>query len=96
MRVDLLTVRTVRGSSVIVRCSGRGCPRKGAVSTRARGKLVRLRWLERRLRTGTRIYVSVTVPGTIGRYEKIVLRKRKKPLRRMLCLFPGDTRPKKC
>ena len=96
VRVDLLTVRTVRGSSVIVRCSGRGCPRKGAVSTRARGKLVRLRWLERRLRTGTRIYVSVTVPGAIGRYEKIVLRKRKKPLRRMLCLFPGDTRPKKC
>ena len=61
------------------------------MSTRANdGKLVRLRWLERRLRAGTRIYFAVTVPGTIGRYEKIVLRKRKRPLRRMQCLCPGD------
>ena len=31
VRLDLLTVKTVRGATVKVRCSGRGCPRKTAI-----------------------------------------------------------------
>jgi PKD repeat protein len=96
VRVDLLTVRTVRGANVKVRCAGRGCPRTKAVSTRASATLVRVRWLERRLRTGTRIYIAVTAPGSIGRYEKILLRSRKEPLRSMLCLYPGQRKARKC
>ncbi len=96
VRVDLLTIRTIQGATVKIRCSGSGCPRKTAVSTRARKALVRVRWLERRLRTGTRLYVAVTKPGFIGRYERILLRRKKEPLRRMSCLYPGESTARKC
>jgi PKD repeat protein len=96
VRLDLFTVRAIEGATVRVRCVGRSCPRRKAVSTRARGPLVRVRWLERRLRVGTRIYVSITYPGTIGRYERITLRRKKKPRRHMSCLYPNDPQPRKC
>jgi PKD repeat protein len=96
VRVDLLTVRTSQGTTVKVRCKGRGCPRKTAVSTRDRAALVRVRWLERRLPAGTRLYVAITRPGFIGRYERILLRRKKEPLRRMLCVWPDDPKPRKC
>ena len=96
VRVDLLTVRTTQGVTVKVRCNGKGCPRKTAVSTRARQALVRVRWLERRLRAGTRLYVAVTKPGFIGRYERILLRRKKEPLRRMSCLYPEESTARKC
>jgi PKD repeat protein len=96
VRVDLLTVRADEGVTVKIRCSGKGCPRKTAVSTRARAVLTRVRWLERRLPAGTRLYVAVTQPGFIGRYERILLRRKKEPLRRELCLWPDDPKPRKC
>jgi PKD repeat protein len=95
-RIDLFYVRTTKGTSVRVLCRGKACPRKKATSTQAKGKLVRLRWLERRLRRGTRIIIEVTAPGRIGRVETIVLRKNKKPLRRERCLWPDETQPRKC
>jgi PKD repeat protein len=97
IRLDLLTVKALRGATVKVRCAGKGCPRNKAVSTRSGKKqLVRLRWLERRMRPGTRIFVAVTYPGKIGRYERIVLRKRNEPLRRMQCLYPNEPAPRAC
>jgi PKD repeat protein len=96
IRLDLLTVKTLKGATIKVRCSGKGCPRRKAVSTRANDGLVRLRWLERRLRPGTHIYLAITYPGKIGRYERILLRKRKRPLRRMQCLWPGEPGPRAC
>jgi hypothetical protein len=97
IRLDLLTVKVLRGATVRVRCAGKGCPKRKAVSTQSGKKqLVRLRWLERRLRPGTRLYLAITYPGKIGRYERILLRKRKEPLRRMQCLYPGEPAPRAC
>jgi PKD repeat protein len=96
VRLDLLTVRTIKGATVKVRCSGRGCPRRKAVSTRARGTLVRLRWLERRLPTGTRLFVAITYPNKIGRYERILLRPKHRPRRHMSCLYPGEPKARAC
>ncbi len=97
IRVDLLTVSRLRkGATVKVRCSGKGCPRRKAVSTRANDGLVRLRWLERRLRPGTRLYFAITYPGKIGRYTRILLRKRKEPTRRTQCLWPGEPKARTC
>jgi PKD repeat protein len=96
IRLDLLTVKTLRGATVKVRCSGKGCPRRRAVSTRASKGLVRLRWLERRLRPGTHLFVAITYPNKIGRYERILLRRNKRPLRRMQCLWPGEPKARAC
>jgi PKD repeat protein len=95
-RIDLLTVRTLAGALVKARCSGRDCPKRKATSTRSNGRLVRVRWLERRLRAGTRIFIAVTMPSSIGRYETILLRKNKRPQRRTLCIWPGEAKPRKC
>jgi hypothetical protein len=95
-RVDLFSVKTIAGALVRARCKGRGCPRRSISSTTSRGRVVRLRWLEHRLRRGTRVYIAVTVPGRIGRYEAIIMRSGKKPLRRTRCLYPGVAKPRKC
>ena len=96
VRVDLLTVKTVKGATVKVRCSGKGCPRKTAISMPARQSVVRVRWLERRMHTGTRLYVAITRPGYIGRYVRILLRPKKRPLRRASCLYPNEPKPREC
>ena len=96
VRIDLFSVKTVPGTTVRVRCIGRGCPRRKASSTRARTKLVRLRWLERRMRTGTRIVVAITQPGHIGLHTTITLRKEKRPLRKIRCLYPDQATPTRC
>jgi hypothetical protein len=96
IRVDLLTVKVRKGATVKVRCSGKSCPRRRAVSTRVNDGLVRLRWLERRLRPGTRLYFAITYPGKIGRYERILLRKGKRPARNTKCLWPGEPKARAC
>jgi hypothetical protein len=96
VRIDLLSIRTPSGTSVKVRCIGKGCPRRKASSTRAKGGLLRLRWLERRLRPGTRIVIAITKPDRIGQYTTFTLRKKKKPVRKELCLYPGQAKATRC
>ncbi len=95
-RIDLLSIRTPIGTTVKVKCVGKGCPRRRASSTRAKRKLVRLRWLEHRLRPGTRIVIAITEPGRIGQYTTYTLRKAKKPIRKRLCLYPGQAKATRC
>jgi PKD repeat protein len=95
-RIDLLTVRTLRGAIVSVRCKGRSCPKPKATSTRSTGRLVRVRRLERKLRNGTKIAILVTMPNKIGRQTMLTLRKKKEPRRQTLCWWPGEKRPRSC
>jgi hypothetical protein len=95
-RITRLGVRTSKGAMVRASCKGRGCPPKRASSTRSRGKLVRLRWLERRLPAGTRIRIYVTAKGKVGSYTSLVIRRAKLPSRKDLCLAPGTTRTVRC
>jgi PKD repeat protein len=96
VRLDLLSIRTPGGTTIKVRCIGKGCPRRSASSTRQKGGLVRLRWLERRLRPGTRIVIAITKPDRIGQYTTFTLRKKKKPIRKELCLYPGQAKATRC
>jgi PKD repeat protein len=93
-RVTRLAVRVRKGATVTARCRGRWCPRR-SVRKRSRGKLLRLRSLERRLRVGTRISITVTYPGRIGTYTFLVIR-RTRYTRQDLCLAPGKKRPTGC
>ena len=56
---------------VKVKCIGHGCPKRTASSTRSKGKVLRMKWLEHRLRAGTRITISVTRSGYIGSYTSL-------------------------
>jgi hypothetical protein len=91
-RVTRLTVRAPRGVSVLVSCHGRGCP----VHRLALAAGVRLRRFERELRAGTRLEITVTKPGYIGKWTTIVIRRGAVPRRRDRCVYPGARDPVQC
>ena len=94
-RVRLLTVRTPRGSTVTVRCKGKGCPLR-PLRRRARTGLVRIRSFERRLRAGIRLEFFVRQGDLIGKYTRLRIRGGAPPLRVDRCLEPGARQPVRC
>jgi hypothetical protein len=103
-RIRNLTITGPIGAKVVVRCRGRGCPfRRTTRNVVIKGKrarssaTVRVRRLERRfLRSGTRVEVSVTRTGAIGKFTRFTIRKRRPPARSDLCLVPGAPAPVAC
>jgi len=102
-RVDVLSVRAPRDSRVTVRCRGRDSPTRSqsrivsasAPVARANTR-VSFRTMQRHLRGGTVLEVSVTKDGMIGKFTRFVIRAGKPPLRSDLCLAPGSVRPTRC
>lgn len=93
--VRLLAVHAPRGSRAVVHCYGRSCSRHpGAL--RSHGHALRFRQFEHSLAPGTRIVVTVTKRGFIGRITSFVMRAGQPPYRADLCLRPGSRRPVKC
>ena len=85
------------GSTVTVRCSGKGCPFSKSTRAAAAARKMRIRKLENRLlRSGLTIKIFVTKAGTIGKYTSIKIRGGKPPKRVDRCLMPGSTRPTQC
>jgi hypothetical protein len=92
-RVTLLTVTAPPHVRVTVLCSGASCP----VGHLARAAAVtHLHTFERALRYGTRLTITVTRPGYIGKSTVIIVQRGRKPTRRDLCLPPGRTRAVAC
>jgi hypothetical protein len=85
------------GAKLQVRCRGKGCPfkRKSVKLKKGAANLTRL-FKGRKLRPGAVIQVRVTAPGTIGKIQRITVRRRKDPKRITLCLEPGSPKPSKC
>jgi hypothetical protein len=85
-RVTLLTVRAPRSATVTIRCSGRDCPRGSWTANARKKQLTRARVFERSLRAGTKIAVTVTRPGYIGKRTVFVVRRGRAPQRADRCL----------
>jgi hypothetical protein len=92
--VTRLLVQAPRGARVSARCSGRRCPYRRA-SAMSSGS-VRFRRLQRFLPSGTKLEVSITKPGTIGKYVRFRIRAGYSPLRVDRCIKPGAKRPTRC
>jgi hypothetical protein len=84
-RVTRLAVRAPRGVRIVVSCHGRSCPARRLALAAA----IRLRRFERELRAGTRLEITVTKPGYIGKWTTIVIRRGAAPRRRDRCVYPG-------
>jgi hypothetical protein len=96
-KVKRLLVTAPRGSKVVVRCSGRSCPKKAKkTQKRVKCRVLRFRALERALRPGTKIVVRVTMPGFIGRVTTFRMRRGEAPKRTDLCLQPGAKSASRC
>ena len=92
-RITLLTVKAPRGASIRLRCAGRGCPAERWART---ASLTRIARFQAALPAGTRLVISITKPGRIGKHTVIVIRRGKAPTRRDRCLVPGPRRPVAC
>jgi hypothetical protein len=85
--VTSLTIRAPRRAKISVRCSGSSCPRKRWSSTQKRKKsLTRASAFQRVFTSGTKLTVSVTRKGYLGKRTVFTIRRGKAPLRRDMCL----------
>jgi hypothetical protein len=85
------------GAKLRVTCKGKGCPfARRSVKLKQGAANLSKRFKDKRLRPGTVIELRVTSAGTIGKVQRITIRKRKDPKRVALCLAPGASKPKKC
>jgi hypothetical protein len=57
---------------------------------------IRIKRFQRSLRAGAIVRVYVTGDGVIGKYSRFVVRRRRAPARRDLCLMPGSLQPARC
>jgi hypothetical protein len=95
IRVKLFTIRAPVCSTVVVRCKGRGCPKRRTTATVGH-RALRLRSLERRYRAGTRITVAISKGSRIGKLTTFRVRRDKAPRRSDRCLRPGASTGSRC
>jgi Bacterial Ig-like domain (group 3) len=96
------------GATVLVKCSGRGCPfaqRATLLTNRVRcGKKARMCFTggsflitpgfgSRRLAAGARITVEITRPNWVGKYYGFTIRSRRAPRIKIACLASGGSVP---
>jgi hypothetical protein len=95
VRVLALSVKAPTGFKARAWCVGRGCPFSKAVR-RVRNGFARFSQLQRTLRPGTIIRVTVTKPDSWGRYTSLRLRRGAAPDRKDSCLRGESTHPVRC
>jgi hypothetical protein len=101
VRVERLLVTSgSEGMAVEFRCSGERCPvkRRALVAGRS-GRvnvLAKIRRWRHRFRAGQTLEVRVTSPDRIGKVVRYLLKRRKTPVGRTLCLPPGARSPHRC
>jgi hypothetical protein len=95
VRVKLFSIRAPVCASVVVRCKGRGCPRRRTSALVGR-RALRLRALERRFRAGAKLTVAVSKGAQIGKFTTFKVRRGKAPLRSDRCLMPGASTGSRC
>jgi hypothetical protein len=93
--LTLFTVSVPRRARVTVLCHGVGCPLQQLARV-ATGAPMHLRIFERALRQGTRLDISISRPGYIGKSTLIAIPRGRAPTRRDECLVPGRAGPAPC
>jgi hypothetical protein len=92
-----IVIRVPAGSRVVILCRGGGCPKTNAKRTARASRTMHVRRFARRvLRPRAVVRISVTKPGTIGKFTRIRILKGKPPSRIDRCLVPGRKQPVRC
>jgi hypothetical protein len=89
-----IVVSAVRGAKIKVECRGKGCPK--AVVHNSRGRPIRFKRFERKLRVGTKLMVTISKPGYLTKQWVYTIRSRRPPVRRVVCRPPGSKRGTRC
>jgi hypothetical protein len=100
VKLRLLSVEAPPGARIEVECRGRGCPARLQwlllTSTRVENLTVTFPRFERFLRAGISLQIRVSKPGQIGKYTRLLIRRRRGPYREDGCLEPASTRAIRC
>jgi hypothetical protein len=80
---------------VRVTCKGT-CPARSWSRSNRKSRWTRVTRFERNLRSGTRITISVTRKGYVGKRTVFVIRRGQAPLRSDTCLSPSGGRTQRC
>lgn len=84
-------------ANVDVRCRGGGCPfGTRRFPTSGAGAQLTPAFKGAKLKPGATIVITLTSPGTLGKYVKFTVRDHKIPAYRAACVAPGTTAPLKC
>jgi hypothetical protein len=88
------------GARITFRCSGSSCPTRRTRRVTVRSVLSRVvlhrPFRRARLRPGTRLRVTITAAGTIGRTYTYTVRRGAAPDSTVVCRAPGQRRSRKC
>jgi hypothetical protein len=99
-RLRLLSVEAPVGSQISVSCRQRGCPvsyeSQFATTTAIGTVTVSFRRFERALHAGLILEVRVHKSGEIGKYTRVVIRRRRPPARVDECLDAAGVTPIAC
>ena len=96
-RIREIVLTVPAGSHVQIVCRGEGCPAGKTKRESAAARTLRIRRFARRLlRPGAVVRISVSKPGTIGKYMRLRIRRGRSPSRIDRCLPPGGERPMRC
>lgn len=95
-KIRLLAVRAPAGSTIELRCRGRGCPISRQTKQASVSRRVRFPRFQRYLGAGVALGIYVGKPGFIGKYTRFRIRNRKRPARVDRCLLPRTPRPAPC
>ena len=98
--VKLVVHNAPAGARVTFRCTGRSCPSRRTRRVTVRSVLTRVTlhrpFRRARLRPGTRLRVTITAGGTIGRTYTYVVKRGAPPESTVSCRAPGQRRGRSC
>jgi len=98
-RISTLRLRRVPGGATVnLSCAGRSCPfRSSRVRVRnGKSRTVVLRRLQRRIRAGTTVVITVRKGDTLGKYVRLRFRRGSVPARVDRCVAPDSPKPQPC
>jgi PKD domain len=95
-RITELVVIAPRGGRVAARCHGGGCPKQALQRPMPASGRMRLHALERSLRAGARIVVSVAKQGYATKRVTLRVRRGRAPRRTQSCIVPGAKKAGRC
>jgi hypothetical protein len=98
---QLIVSDVPKGGSVIIKCAGKGCPKKSKTFPVAKGGKKSVlsflnfkkgkRKITSKLRVKTKLTVIITAPNFIGKAVSFTIRSNKDPLLKAQCTRPGST-----
>jgi hypothetical protein len=91
---ELEAFAIAKGTTILIQCTGKGCPFASREIKRASGQFDLLRpFRHRHLHAGARITVRFTRKDWVGKYYSITIRPGRKPKIIETCLAPGGVKP---